>query len=217
MKVIEPSYSFLGDIDGVAMLQKIEIAKRICYQSEDRITQDSYLASAADLIARGHEAMLEHASISVLFTIDRGVANEITRHRIASFAQSSTRYCNFSQDKFGNEITVIRPCFFRNGTVAYDEWYEACAVAEQKYFSLLRIGMKPEEARDVLPISTMTKLVMTANLREWRHFFKLRAVGTTGKPHPQMLQVTVPLLADFKKIIPVVFNDLVVDGGQKSN
>ena len=215
MKVIEPSYSFLGDIDGVAMLQKIEIAKRICYQSEDRITQDSYLASAADLIARGHEAMLEHASISVLFTIDRGVANEVTRHRIASFAQSSTRYCNFSQDKFGNEITVIRPCFLRNGTVAYDEWYEACAVAEQKYFSLLRIGMKPEEARDVLPISTMTKLVMTANLREWRHFFKLRAVGTTGKPHPQMLQVTVPLLGDFKKIIPVVFNDLVVDGGQK--
>ena len=215
MKVIEPSYSFLGDIDGVAMLQKIEIAKRICYQSEDRITQDSYLASAADLIARGHEAMLEHASVSVLFTIDRGVANEITRHRIASFAQSSTRYCNFSQDKFGNEITVIRPCFLRNGTVAYDEWYEACAVAEQKYFSLLRIGMKPEEARDVLPISTMTKLVMTANLREWRHFFKLRAVGTTGKPHPQMLQVTVPLLDDFKKIIPVVFNDLVVDGGQK--
>ena len=215
MKVIEPSYSFLGDIDGVAMLQKIEIAKRICYQSEDRITQDSYLASAADLIARGHEAMLEHASISVLFTIDRGVANEIVRHRIASFAQSSTRYCNFSQDKFGNEITVIRPCFLRNGTVAYDEWYEACAVAEQKYFSLLRIGMKPEEARDVLPISTMTKLVMTANLREWRHFFKLRAVGTTGKPHPQMLQVTVPLLGDFKKIIPVVFNDLVVDGGQK--
>lgn len=215
MKVIEPSYSFLGDIDGVAMLQKIEIAKRICYQSEDRITQDSYLASAADLIARGHEAMLEHASVSVLFTIDRGVANEVTRHRIASFAQSSTRYCNFSQDKFGNEITVIRPCFLRNGTVAYDEWYEACAVAEQKYFSLLRIGMKPEEARDVLPISTMTKLVMTANLREWRHFFKLRAVGTTGKPHPQMLQVTVPLLGDFKKIIPVVFNDLVVDGGQK--
>ena len=215
MKVIEPSYSFLGDIDGVAMLQKIEIAKRICYQSEDRITQDSYLASAADLIARGHEAMLEHASISVLFTIDRGVANEVTRHRIASFAQSSTRYCNFSQDKFGNEITVIRPCFLRNGTVAYDEWYEACAVAEQKYFSLLRIGMKPEEARDVLPISTMTKLVMTANLREWRHFFKLRAVGTTGKPHPQMLQVTVPLLGDFKKIIPVVFNDLVVDGGKK--
>ena len=215
MKVIEPSYSFLGDIDGVAMLQKIEIAKRICYQSEDRITQDSYLASAADLIARGHEAMLEHASISVLFTIDRGVANEITRHRIASFAQSSTRYCNFSQDKFGNEITVIRPCFFRNGTVTYDEWYESCAVAEQKYFSLLRIGMKPEESRDVLPISTMTKLVMTANLREWRHFFKLRAVGTTGKPHPQMLQVAVPLLGDFKKIIPVVFNDLVVDGGKK--
>lgn len=215
MKVIEPSYSFLGDIDGVAMLQKIEIAKRICYQSEDRITDDSYLASAADLIARGHEAMLEHASVSVMFTIDRGVANEITRHRLASFAQSSTRYCNYSQDKFGNEITVIRPCFFKAGTVAYDEWYESCAVAEQKYFSLLRIGMKPEEARDVLPISTMTKLVMTANLREWRHFFKLRAVGTTGKPHPQMLQVTVPLLGDFKKIIPVVFNDLVVDGGQK--
>lgn len=215
MNIIEPSTSLVGFIDGVAMLKNIEIAKRICYQSDDKITEDSYLASAADLIARGHEAMLEHASVSVMFTIDRGVANEITRHRLASFAQSSTRYCNYSQDKFGNEITVVRPCFFWMGTVAYDEWFEACAIAEQKYFSLLAMGMKPEEARDVLPISTMTKLVMTANLREWRHFFKLRAVGATGKPHPQMLQVTVPLLNEFKKRIPVVFDDLVVEETKK--
>ena len=209
MRVIEPTFEFIEEVDGIKLLKKIELAKRVCYQSEDRITEDSYLASAADLIARGHDAMLEHASVSVMLTIDRGVANEITRHRLASFAQSSTRYCNYSQDKFGNEITVIRPCFFKAGTVAYDEWFEACAFAEQRYFSLLAIGMKPEEARDVLPISTMTRLVMTANLREWRHFFKLRACGTTGKPHPQMLQVAVPLLGVFKKVIPVVFDDLV--------
>ena len=215
MRVIEPTFEFIEEVDGVRLLKKIELAKRVCYQSEDRITDDSYLASAADLIARGHEAMLEHASVSVLFTIDRGIANEVTRHRLASFAQSSTRYCNYSQDKFGNEITAIRPCFFKAGTVAYDEWYEACAVAEQKYFSLLAIGMKPEEARDVLPISTMTRLVMTANLREWRHFFKLRAVGTTGRPHPQMLQVTIPLLNEFKRRIPVVFDDLVVEVAKK--
>lgn len=215
MNIIEPSASMVGFVDGVAMLKNIEIAKRICYQSDDKITEDSYLQSVKDLVARKHEAMLEHASVSVMFTVDRGIANEIVRHRIASFAQSSTRYCNYSQDKFGNEITVIRPCFFKAGTVAYDEWYEACAVAEQKYFSLLAIGMKPEEARDVLPISTMTKLVMTANLREWRHFFKLRAAGTTGKPHPQMLQVTVPLLSEFKRRIPAVFDDLVVEVTKK--
>jgi len=209
MNIIEPSASLVGFIDGVAMLKNIEIAKRICYQSDDKITEDSYLQSVKDLVARKHEAMLEHASISVKFTVDRGVANEITRHRIASFAQSSTRYCNFSQDKFGNEITVIRPLFFQEGTVAYDEWKEPCERAEAAYFSLLSLGMKPEQARDVLPLSTMTKLMMTANLREWRHFFLLRACGITGKPHPQMLQVAVPLLDKFKRAVPVVFDDLV--------
>lgn len=209
MNIIEPSTSLVGFIDGVAMLKNIEIAKRICYQSDDKITEDSYLQSVKDLVARKHEAMLEHASVSVMFTVDRGVANEITRHRVASFAQSSTRYCNFSQDKFGNEITVIRPLFFQEGTVAYDEWKESCERAESAYFSLLSLGMKPEQARDVLPLSTMTKLMMTANLREWRHFFKLRACGTTGKPHPQMLQVAVPLLGDFKRRIAVAFDDLI--------
>ena len=209
MNIIEPSASMVGFVDGVAMLKNIEIAKRICYQSEDRITDDSYLHSARDLVSMCHEAMLEHASISVMFTVDRGIANEIVRHRIASFAQSSTRYCNFSQNKFGNEITVIRPLFFQEGTVAYDTWAESCEAAESAYFSLLSLGMKPEQARDVLPLSTMTRLMMTANLREWRHFFKLRACGTTGNPHPQMLQVAVPLIGVFKKVIPVVFDDLV--------
>lgn len=209
MNIIEPSASMVGFVDGVAMLKNIEIAKRICYQSEDRITDDSYLNSARDLVSMGHEAMLEHASVSVMFTVDRGIANEIVRHRVASFAQSSTRYCNFSQDKFGNEITVIRPLFLQEGTVAYDTWAESCEAAESAYFSLLSLGMKPEQARDVLPLSTMTRLMMTANLREWRHFFKLRACGTTGKPHPQMLQVAVPLLGDFKRRVAVVFDDLI--------
>ena len=209
MNIIEPSASMVGFVDGVAMLKNIEIAKRICYQSDDKITEDSYLQSVKDLVARKHEAMLEHASVSVMFTVDRAIANEIVRHRIASFAQSSTRYCNYSQDKFGNEITVIRPLFFQEGTVAYDEWKESCERAELAYFSLLSLGMKPEQARDVLPLSTMTKLMMTANLREWRHFFLLRACGITGKPHPQMLQVAVPLLGVFQKVVPVVFDDLV--------
>ena len=209
MNIIEPSASIIGTFDGVAMLKNIEIAKRICYQSEDKITDDSYLQSVKDLVARKHEAMLEHASVSVMFTVDRGIANEIVRHRIASFAQSSTRYCNFSQNKFGNEITVIRPLFFQEGTVAYDTWAESCEAAESAYFSLLSLGMKPEQARDVLPLSTMTRMMMTANLREWRHFFKLRACGTTGNPHPQMLQVAVPLLGDFKRRVAVVFDDLI--------
>ena len=210
MKIINAGFQILSDINGMEMLKNIEYIARTCYKSEDMMTDLSAVKMVESLINRGHEAMLEHEKISVKFIVDRGVSHEIVRHRVASYAQESTRYCNYSKDKFGNELTFISPCFWSRCSREYEEWYAAMNSAEDIYFELIDWGVTPEQARTVLPNSIKTEVVMTANLREWRHFFKLRAIGTTGKPHPQMLEVTVPLLAEFKALIPVVFDDLIV-------
>ena len=210
MKIINAGFQILTNINGMEMLKAIEYIARTCYKSENMITDLSAVKMVESLINRGHEAMLEHCVISVKFIVDRGVSHELVRHRMASYAQESTRYCNYSKDKFGNELTFISPCFWSKGSREYEEWYAAMNSAEDIYFELIDWGVTPEQARTVLPNSIKTEVVMTANLREWRHFFKLRAIGTTGKPHPQMLEVTVPLLAEFKALIPVVFDDLIV-------
>lgn len=216
MKIINAGFQILSNINGMEMLQAIEYIARTCYKSENSITELSAVKMVESLISRGHEAMLEHCVISVKFIVDRGVSHELVRHRMASYAQESTRYCNYSKDKFGNELTFIKPCFWEHfsdnieDNFALGEWEAAMADAEKHYFKLIENGATPEQARTVLPNSIKTEVVMTANLREWRHFFKLRALGTTGKPHPQMLEVTVPLLAEFKALIPVVFDDLIV-------
>ena len=212
MKIINAGFQILSNINGIEMLKDIEYIARTCYKSESMITDLSAVKMVESLINRGHEAMLEHQSISVKFIVDRGVSHELVRHRMASYAQESTRYCNYSKDKFGNELTFISPCFWSKSSREYEEWYAAMNSAEDIYFELIDWGVTPEQARTVLPNSIKTEIVMTANLREWRHFFKLRAIGTTGKPHPQMLEVTVPLLAEFKALIPVVFDDLIVEG-----
>lgn len=137
-----------------------------------------------------------------------GNSHEIVRHRLASYAQESTRYVNYSKDKYGAEITVIKPFFFEEGTLAYEEWKDSCEQAEASYMSLLSLGRSPQEARDVLPNSTKTEIVITMNPREWRHFFKLRACGKSGKPHPQMLEIAVPMLNAFKAKLPELFEDL---------
>ena len=212
MKIINAGFQILTNINGMEMLKDIEYIARTCYKSENMITDLSAIKMVESLIRSGHEAMLEHQSISVKFIVDRGVSHELVRHRMASYAQESTRYCNYSKDKFGNQLTFISPCFWNKGSREYEEWYAAMNSAEDIYFELIDWGVTPEQARAVLPNSIKTEVVMTANLREWRHFFKLRAIGTTGKPHPQMLEVTVPLLAEFKALIPVVFDDLIVRG-----
>ena len=162
----------------------------------------------AALIKRGHEAMLEHCSFTIKFIVDRGISHELVRHRLASFAQESTRYCNYSKEGFGGEITVIEPFFLAENTPGYSSWYDACLHSESAYFALLNWGCTPQEARSVLPNSLKTEVCMTANLREWRHFFKLRAADATGSAHPQMKEVTVPLLKELKQLIPVVFDDI---------
>lgn len=210
MKVIEPGYQILSPINGTE-LQLIERAGRTCYKSEDKITDESAKQFVAGLIKRQHEAMLEHSSLSIRFICDRGVSHELVRHRIASFAQESTRYCNYSKDKFGNELTFIRPFFWDKNSFEYSRWLEVCKMAEDEYCRLMsQPGCTPQEARSILPNSIKTEVVMTTNYREWRHFFKLRAARATGPAHPQMEQITRPLLEELKILIPVVFDDIVI-------
>ena len=210
MQAIKAYTQIYNDFDGQKILEKIEKVARTCYKSEEKIQEEKKKKMVASLIKSGHEAMLEHVSITVKFVVDRGISHELVRHRLASFAQESTRYCNYSKDDFGSEITFIIPEYLDYKSAGWNTWKETMKACEDSYFKLLDIGLTPQEARAVLPNSLKTEVVMTANLREWRHFFKLRALGTTGKPHPQMLEVTVPLLEDFKQMIPVVFDDLVV-------
>lgn len=208
MKIIEPSYEIITPISkgGVEELKLIEKIGRICYKSEDRITEDSAKEFVHMLIARGHEAMIEHVSVSVKFIVDRGISHELVRHRIASFAQESTRYCNYSKDKFGNELTFIKPNFMSEGSAEYDIWLYGCKQAEALYLDLINEeGRTSQEARSVLPNSIKTEIVVTMNLREWRHFFKLRILKSA---HPQMRQVTIPLLAEMQERLPVFFDDI---------
>ncbi len=230
MKIIKPNVYFMTPIDGDEILRHIEKCARTCYKSEDKITDGSAEKFVQNLIKRQHDATLEHASFTVKFVCDRGISHELVRHRLASFCQESTRYCNYSKDGFGNEITVIEPCYFYNidrdkvlqnitnsieerpdltaEESAYKAWYTACVVSEKEYFEMLNYGCTPQEARAVLPNSLKTEVVMTANLREWRHFFKLRCAPAA---HPQMREVACLLLEKCQEKIPIIFSDIQPD------
>ena len=211
MKIIEQFYRILWNPGDV-----IEKAARTCYRSEDRITNDGSSDQKIKemLTTLGHTAMLEHSVLSVEFTTDRAIANELVRHRLCSFAQESTRYCNYSKDKFSNELTFIRPEWAddcREGD--YNQrcqatWYIVCKSAEDIYLRLLSEGLKPEDARCVLPLSLATKLVMTTNYAEWRHILELR---TSKAAHPQMRALMIPLLKELQETIPVIFDDIKVE------
>lgn len=241
MKIIKANYQIvkpdLDDPKTEAMVYRdIEESGRTCYLSSASMTDETGAKFVRTMVKNGHDAMLEHTFMKVRFTVDRGISHEIVRHRLCSFAQESTRYCNYSKDKFGNEITVIEPCFFNDipkdrkagimdyldgilkpyefnddftpSDRAFAEWYLACERAEASYFALLNEGRTPQEARTVLPHSLKTELMVTANMREWREIFKLRAAGEHGKPHPQMLEVMVPLLNECKLKLPALFEDI---------
>ncbi len=206
MKIIPPSHEILDPIDRDAILQKLERAARTAYKSEDRIIPGSAERLIGSCIRRGHESVLEHVSLSVRFVCDRGVSHELVRHRLASYTQESTRYCCYAGDKFGGEITVIRPCFWAEGTKPYIDWEHACMEAEDWYrLLLLESKATPEQARSVLPNSLKTEVVMTANLREWRHILRLR---TAPDVHPQMREIMLPLLAELTEQLPEVFGDI---------
>lgn len=224
MRVITADSNLISKIDGLEMLKSIETVGRTCYKSEDRITDDSCTQFVRSLIKRGHEAMIEHVSITVKFTCDRGVSHEVVRHRIASYAQESTRYCNYSKDKFGSGVTYIDirkgidndlamqkalaegTLTAENVNLIINEWFLACEDAEKHYLRMIELGASPNIARSVLNNSTKTEINVTMNLREWRAFFKLRVADTA---HPQMREVTIPLLQELNILVPVVFEDIV--------
>lgn len=205
MKIIKPYFEILDKINSDEMIKKIELIGRVCYKSEDRISNDSARQFLKNILASGHESVIEHEKISVRVICDRGVTHEIVRHRIASYSQESTRYCNYYQDKFGSELTLIKPLFWDESSDEYKVWYESMQSIENAYNSMIAMGVKPQEARSILPNSLKTEIIVSMNLREWRHFFKLR---TSTKAHPQMREVACAMLDEFKKLMPVIFDDI---------
>lgn len=208
MKIIKPSVEFITPLNGKVIMERLEECGRVCYKSEDSITEGSAEKFLKGIISRGHEAVLEHCSFTVKFICDRGVSHEIVRHRLAAYCQESTRYCNYSKDKYNNEITVIEPCYLTQGTETYARWEKACIEAESAYFDLLNAGCSPQEARAVLPNSLKTELVMTADIREWRHFLRLRC---SKAAHPQIRGVATQLLEALQWDLPVLFGDIWED------
>ena len=224
MNILKAGFEILTPISegGIEELKHIEKIGRVCYKSEGKITEDGESAKkfVKMLIDRGHEAMIEHSSLSVKFVVDRGVSHELVRHRIASFAQESTRYVNYSLEKFGNEINVID---IRDGinldnkmknmdsdtiSAIMGEWCLAMEDAEKHYMKMIELGATPQIARSVLPNSTKTEITISANYREWRNFFKLRVPNTA---HPQMREVTIPLLKELKCRLPIIFDDIEIE------
>lgn len=213
MRLIKPSYKVVGLTD----VRVIEQAGRTCYKSEHKTHDESYIPFIKNIIKSGHESVLEHSSMSVRFIVDRGVTHELVRHRLVAYSQESTRYCSYT-----DEVTfiippwvLILPGVYKGITDTVNNkdnlWMTMMLLVENYYTALIHSGWSPQQARSVLPNSLKTEIVATANFREWRHIFKLRALGKAGKPHPQMLEVMIPLLEEVKTLVPVVFEDLVLE------
>lgn len=204
MNIIKP-YVYLNNFEfDTSKLYNIERAARLCYKSEQMMGDNISEKFLMNIIKRGHESVIEHEKVTAFFVVDRGITHEIVRHRIGSYSQESTRYCNYSSDKFGNEITVIEPFFYLEDDKKYNEWKSVCEYIEKSYINLISIST-PQEARTILPNSLKTEIAVTFNMREWRHFFKLRCAAAA---HPQMQQVTIPLLLKFKEKFSPLFDDI---------
>ena len=206
MKIVQASARIAAH--SMDMLETIELCGRVCYKSEDRICEGSAEKMIGSLMDKHHESVIEHGSITVHIICDRGVSHELVRHRLASFSQESTRYCNYSKDKFGSDVAFIdiRGGFPDISDDSYFGWKNSCAASEAAYMEMLSIGgSTAQEARSVLPNSLKTEMYMTANPREWRHIFKMR---TAKSAHPQAREVMIPLLHEFQAKWPVLFNDI---------
>lgn len=205
MRIVEPTYEIVSMPDPDEALAVIERAGRTCYKSEDKMRE----GAAGDFIQRivrsGHESVIEHGSCTVRFICDRGVSHELVRHRLAAYSQESTRYANYAKERFGSEISVIRPSFWSEDSREYALWREAMEKSEAAYMELLRQGASPQQARAVLPNSLKTEVVMTANFREWRHVFRLRC---SRAAHPQIREVMLPLLREMSRRFPPLFEDV---------
>lgn len=218
MRIVEAHVEFINPPEYAVVLDTIERVGRTCYKSEDLITEFSAEDFVRRLIKRGHEAMIEHGSVTLRFINDRGVSHEEVRHRIASFGQESTRYCNYSKDKFDGEVTYIdiergmeldtkvKELPYEVKLEIIREWMYACLDAERHYMRMLELGATPQIARSVLNNSTKTEICITMNFREWRHFIRLR---NDTAAHPQMREVAQQALDMLYEKYPVFFEEFV--------
>jgi len=197
MKIIKPSVELLWITPEPEF--NIELAGRTCYKSE----ADDAAKFCRKMVKSGHHAMIEHACASFRIITDRGITHEIVRHRLASYAQESTRYCNYSRDKFGNELTFIEPPNMSKEQAGF--WRAGCRAAEDNYFLMLDSGCSPQIARSVLPNCLKTEIIMTTNFREWRHFITLRS---SKAAHPQIRPIAVMILKELKRRAPSIFEGL---------
>ena len=209
IKFVKPSVNIVELLFADIVMQNIERYGRTCYKSQSKITHSSAEKFVRSLIRRGHLSVLEHQSVTAVVICDRGISHEIVRHRIASYSQESTRYVNYQK----KGIEFIEPFFFKPGTTRFALWQDAMRHTANRYVELLDAGARPEEARSVLPNSLKTEIVMTYNLREWRHFFKLRCAKYS---HPQMREVAIMLLKKMKDYLPVIFDDIKEDGSERT-
>lgn len=220
MKLVRPSVEILDNINGDEILKRLEQVARTCYKSEDKITEstDSAKKLIGTIMQAHHESILEFVDITVKFTCSIGCAREIIRHRVGSYTQESTRYCNYSKDKFDNQLTFIIPkwSMLHQGEYKIDDvlenaeprdclFLENCKNSELIYNHLVKLGCRAEEARDVLPLCIKTEINVKYNLREWRHFFTLRC---SDKAHPEIRLLARTLLKRFHNEIPLIFDDL---------
>lgn len=209
-KIIRPEVEIEKNYkDGKDILKNLERYGRVCYKSEDKISDDSAENFIGNAIKRGHFSVIEHEKITARIICDRGVSHEIVRHRVGSYSQESTRYCDYSKEG----IEVIEPYFFARNKEKYNIWLNAMEDAERAYNELRRLGATPQEARAVLPNSLKTELIVTYNLREWRHFFNLRC---TTAAHPQIREVAMMLLERLKEYVPILFDDFKIDKEKKT-
>lgn len=206
MKLVNPSFEILDEIDRIKILKKLELCGRVCYKSEQNITEDSAAKFVRSIIKSGHESVIEHVNLTVKFICDRGVSHELVRHRLASYSQESTRYCNYGNNKFGNEITCVKPSWYDdNLKLACEMWDDAMDYAEKQYLLMLKYGVTPQDARAVLPNSLKTEIIVTANLREYRHILNLRC---SSKAHPDIRILMLGLLRELNCVLPEIFGDI---------
>lgn len=233
MILMKPNFELIDKINSLEIYKKIESIGRVCYKSEDKITDDSYIGFIKGLLKRAHESVIEHVNITGKFICDRGVMAELTRHRICSFSIESSRYCNYKDNvtfiiptwminiqegeykvKFNYEELPIKHIIegpeFLNHSEDINTWIRSCSKCENDYLQLLEIGWNPQQARSVLPNSLKTEIVVTANLREWRHIFRLRLAKTA---HPDMQTVMRIAFNKMYEKIPLFFEDIKIELG----
>lgn len=209
MRIVDQSYEIVF-FEPETDLQRICMGARLCYKSKD-LTDISQMAKFVKSLRdrdpdNPHHSPLEHSSMSVIFTTNRGISHELVRHRLASFSQESTRYCNYQKDRFSNEVTFIRDSAVdKNDEFAYQTWLNGLALTEAEYFDRLKNGYSPEQARGCLTNDVKTEIMVTANYREWRHIFKLRC---DKHAHYQMRELMIPLFEYVRDELPCVFDDI---------